>query len=87
MIAGRVNKNDQIDPVRIVAAILGPLVCWLPARTDPGAGARIGAGGGPSRSPVQKVDSDVLIFFFNKLIKIFNNYNSLCISGLRKIGV
>ena len=87
MIAGRVNKNDQIDPVCIVAAILGPLVCWLPAQTDPGAGATIGAGGGTSRSPVQKVDSDVLIFFFKKLVKIFNNYNSLCISGLRKIGV
>lgn len=87
MIAGRVNKNDQIDPVRIVAAILWPLVCLLPARNDQGAGARIGAGGGSSRSPVQKVDSDVLIFFFNKLVKIFNNYNSLCISGLRKIGV
>ena len=83
MIAGRVNKNDQIDPVRIVAAILGPLVCWLPARTDPGAGARIGAGGGTSRSPVQKVDSDVLIFFFKKLVKIFNNYNSFIISNLR----
>ena len=87
MIAGRVNKNDQIDPVRIVAAILGPLVCWLPARTDPGAGARIGAGGGPSRSPVQKVDSDVLIFFFKNLVNFFNNYNSLSINGLRKIYV
>ena len=87
MIAGRVNKNDQIDHVRIVAAILGPLVCWLPARTDSGAGARIGAGGGPSRPPVQKVDSDVLIFFFKNLVIFFNNYNSLSINGLRKIYV
>ena len=70
-----------------MAAILWLFVCWLTARTDPGAWARIGAGGGPSRAPVQKVDSDVLIFFFKKLVKIFNNYNSLYISGLRKIGV
>ena len=69
--------------MRIVAAILWLFVCWLTARTDPGAGARIGAGGGPSRAPVQKVDSDVLIFFFKKLVKIFNNYNSFIISNLR----
>ena len=70
-------------PVCIVAAISGPPACRLPARTDPGAGSLIGAGGGPSRSPVQKVDSDVLIFFFKKLVKIFNNYNSFIISNLR----
>lgn len=73
--------------MRIVAAILWLFVCWLTARTDPGAGARIGAGGGPPRSPVQKVDSDVLIFFFKNLVNFFNNYNSLYINDLRKIDV
>lgn len=73
--------------MRIVAAILWLFMCWPTARTDPGAGARIGAGGGPSRSPVQKVDSDVLIFFFKNLVIFFNNYNSLYINGLRKIDV
>ena len=73
--------------MRIVAAILWLFVCWLTALTDPGAGVLIGAGGGPSRAPVQKVDSDVLIFFFKNLVIFFNNYNSLSINGLQKIDV
>nr|DAQ93495.1 MAG TPA: hypothetical protein [Caudoviricetes sp.] len=52
-----------------------------------GGGAPHRGGGGPSRSPVQKVDSDVLIFFLKKLVKIFNNYNSLSIRHLRFFGV